>query len=290
MTTRDEPAKRSARIVIFGASGRVGQLLVRRFNELGHPVLGVGRREQVLSDLPCDKLVLDLSGQTQTETVAQPGDIVINAAHARFTESIAGLCDPEIARLVVIGSTRYLTRYPDRKAQEVQAASTFLEKSQLSWVLLHPTMIYGAQGENNAQRMAALISRFHIIPLPKGGAALIQPVHVSDVADAVVSAATKSGIDGRTFHVGGPEAISFRSFLEAIADAAETWVKVVPFPLPLLRLLAAATRVIPGIPSVTGAEVQRLLEDKDVDISDMHNVLGVQPRSLVKGLRETFGD
>lgn len=282
------PSANKSRIVIFGASGRVGQLLVRAFNEKGHSVIGVGRRKDILANLPCQPVVRDLVQNSSQDPIVSKGDIVINAAHARFTEAILALCPRDISRLVVIGSTRYLTRFPDRKAEEVVAAAQALKNSALPWVMLHPTMIYGAQGENNVQRMAALIRRFHLILLPNGGRALIQPIHVGDVVKSMIAACLKSGLEGQTIYLGGPEAVSYRLFLEEIANAAGTWVRIVPLPLSLLHVVAATTRVIPGIPSITGAEVRRLTEDKAVDITTMKNLLGVSPRGLQDGLAETF--
>ena len=276
------------RIVIFGATGRVGRLLARTFHKAGYDIVTVGRRGSVLEQMPGEPQVLDLSASGAGPDFIRPGDIVINVVHARFTKKIAELCPSDISRYVVIGSTRYLTRFPDKKAAEVIAAAKFLGTSNLPWVMLHPTMIYGAQGENNVQRMAALIRRFHLVPLPNGGRALIQPVHVSDVVSCIVSAATRPGIEGKTIHLGGPQAVPYADFLRAIAQANETWVRVVSMPPVLLRLVAGLTALVPGIPTISGAEVQRLLEDKDVDISAMKQLLDVTPRSLEQGLSETF--
>lgn len=282
------PSANKARIVIFGASGRVGQLLVHAFYNKGHSVVGVGRRKDILERLHCQPVVRDLAQESSQDTIVAAEDIVINATHARFTEAIIGLCPHDISRLVVIGSTRYLTRFPDRKAHEVNAAAEALKNSALPWVMLHPTMIYGAQGENNVQRIAALIRRFHFIPLPNGGRSLIQPIHVGDVVASVVAAATKLGINRQTIHLGGPRAVTYADFLHAIAAANGTWVRIISLPSPLLRLLARFTTLAPGIPAITDAEVLRLLEDKAVDVSAMDSALGVSPRSLERGLRQTF--
>lgn len=282
------PKNPKPRIVIFGASGRTGRLLARAFSKKGHEVVGVGRRGDVLATLPCAALVLDLENGHRQRGVTRPGDIVVNAAHARFTKAIASLCAPDIARFVVIGSTRYLTRFHDRKAQDVMDASAFLDDSKLPWVMLHPTMIYGADGENNVQRMAALIRRFHVVPLPDHGRALIQPVHVADVVEAVVAASLTPGLHGKTIHLGGPEPVPYWTFLEDIAKASGTWVRVLPLPLAALKGLAALSRIVPGVPPVTGAEVQRLVEDKTVDVTDMVKLLGARPRPLRQGLKETF--
>ncbi len=276
------------RIVIFGATGRLGLLLVKRFHEAGHSILSVGRKAETLAELPGAHVTMDLEDDLKGSSFIHPRDIVINTVHARFTRAIATLCPDSIERYIVIGSTRYLSQIPDPKADEVLAAARNLEKCDLPWILLHPTMIYGAAGENNVQRMSALIRRFHIIPLPDGGQALIQPIHVKDVAEAVVRAAHKPYLKRVVIHLGGPEAVPYHAFLRAIAGASGSWVKVPSLPIILLRIAARLTTLVPGIPTIKDAEVLRLQEDKTVDVNVMIDVLGVTPRSLKQGLAETF--
>jgi nucleoside-diphosphate-sugar epimerase len=283
------PEGKHSRIVIFGATGRVGWLLVKEFHRAGHPILSVGRNAYTLSELPGTHVAMDLDDEAQASpSFIHPQDIVINTVHARYTRVIAELCPDHIEKYIVIGSTRHLSSISDAKADEVRAAASDLESSTLPWVLLHPTMIYGAAGENNVQRMAALIRLFHIIPLPGGGNALIQPIHVDDVVEAVVRSAAKPSLHRTVIHLGGPKAIPYATFLQAIAKAAGTWVKVLPLPIILLRIVAFLTVLIPGIPTIRDAEVRRLQEDKAVDVSEMHDILGLSPRSLDEGLEETF--
>ena len=113
----------------------------------------------------------------------------------------------------------------------VRSAARVLENGNLPWVLLHPTMIYGVARENNVLRIASLIRRFHIIPLPNGGQSLIQPIHADDVIEAVVRVANKPGLRRAVFHLGGPEAVPYGKFLHAIADASGSWVKILPIPM-----------------------------------------------------------
>lgn len=284
------PRNTPPRIVIFGATGRLGRLLVHRAGKQGRRVLSVGRNADALAELPAERLVLDLAKEHIGGEVIRRGDIVINAAHASHTSAILKLCPSDIERLIVIGSTRYLTRIADVKADEVRDAARSLQNSKLPWVLLHPTMIYGAAGENNVQRMAALIRRFHIVPLPDGGRALIQPIHVKDVVEAIMRVIAKPELCRTVIHLGGPEAVPYWKFLHAIADAAGSWVKVMPLPLALIRQAARLTALVPGVPVIKDAEVQRLREDKSVDIRAMKEILGVMPRPLADGLAETFAE
>ena len=86
-----------------------------------------------------------------------------------------------------------------RRARQRRAGGrgAFLASGR-SGVMLHPTMIYGAQGEDNVQRLAALLRRLPIVPLPGGGTALVQPIHQDDVTRAI-RAALDVAWDGAAF-------------------------------------------------------------------------------------------
>lgn len=277
------------RIFLFGATGRVGQVLAEKIDDSGYPLVCVGRNTEILHVLPGEHEVFDLKNKTNNTLSIQDGDVVINAAHASYTSSIIKMCPENVEKLIVIGSAMYLSRFPEIMADRVRAAAQVLENSKLNWVLLHPTMIYGAGGDNNVRRMAALIRRFHFIPLPGAGKALIQPIHVQDVAEAVVRAISKPNLHRKVIHLAGPAATSYCNFLHAIADASGSWVKVVPLPVSLLRLVGSLARVLPGVPVVSDAEIVRLQEDKSVDTVEMEELLGLVSRPLDQGLVETFG-
>ena len=89
------------------------------------------------------------------------------------------------ARFVFLGSTRKFTRWPDAHGNGVLAGEAAFLASGRSGVMLHPTMIYGAQGEDNVQRLAALLRRLPFVPLPgrRHGAGAADPPGRRDARD-----------------------------------------------------------------------------------------------------------
>ena len=282
------PVSPTPRIVVFGATGKVGRQLVGRLFKMGRETLSIGRHAETLAQLPGEVLTLDLANVDIQNTPLCPGDVIVNAAHARHTANIIKLCPPGIERLVVLGSTRYLSRFHDHAGDEVREAIKLLEETELPWVLLHPTMIYGAQGENNVRRIENLIRRFHVIPLPDGGRSLIQPIHVEDVVEAVVRAIDADGITKRAIHIAGPTPVTYADFIRTIADAIQCRVWVIPVPYRLMTVMAWLTSIVPGVPTIKKAEVLRLLEDKAVDVHEMQEVLKFSSRPLRTGLIEAL--
>lgn len=274
-------------IAVIGASGRSGTALCRALAAEGLPFIPVVR-DATRWTLPGTPRVADLRDGVGLKRALQGAERVASGAHARWTPAILAAAPPE-ARLVLMGSTRRFSRWPDDHGDGVRAGEAALLAANRPGVMLHPTMIYGAEGEDNVQRLAALIRRLPVAPLPGGGRALVQPIHQSDVTRALLAALRHPWQRAETLVIAGPEAMSYRDFLRAVAAAAGLRAPpVLPVPGLLLRVLAPLTRILPGLPRIGADEVRRLLEDKNFDIGPMRRVLGITPISLAEGLSYTF--
>ena len=151
------PKPQKPRIVIFGTTGRLGKLVVQKLQAENYPILAVGRSIRKCKSLGCPYEIVNFNKRKNPEGFVKKNDIVLNLAHARFTKKVASFLPNPKQRFIVIGSTRYLTHFPDNYAKQVTDAQAFLTESQYQWTMLHPTMIYGAEGEDNVQRLMKLI-------------------------------------------------------------------------------------------------------------------------------------
>jgi uncharacterized protein YbjT (DUF2867 family) len=275
---------------VIGASGRSGLALCQSLLDDGIPVVPVVRN-------PAKWAASGLDGQARQADLRQPDRLlaalsgatrIVSCAHARHTAAILAAA-PAGARLVLLGSTRKFTRWPDDHGNGVLAGEAALLASDREGVMLHPTMIYGAQGENNVQRLAAMLRRLKLLPLPGGGRFLVQPIHQSDVARCIRAALARPWPAPASLAIAGPEPVRYADFVRAVATAAGLRQPVIlPFPAAPLIFAARLTRHVSALPAVEPAEIRRLLEDKAFDIGPMRAELGVEPMSLAAGLSLTF--
>ena len=267
---------------VIGASGRSGGALCRVLGDRAVPVV----REAARWGGPGSARVADLEGGGMAEAL-RDAEVVVCCAHARHIPAVLRAA-PAGARFVFLGSTRKFTRWPDAHGEGVKAGEAAFLGSGRGGMLLHPTMIYGAEGEDNVQRLAALLRRLPFVPLPGGGRALVQPVHQGDLTRCILAAVERGGPGAEAIVVAGPRPLPYRDFVLAVARAAGLAPpRIVGVP-PALLMMAAPLTLLPGLPRVRGAEIRRLLEDKDFDISAMRGRLGVTPVSLDEGLALTF--
>ena len=213
---------------------------------------------------------------------------IASTAHARHAAAVLAVAPPS-ARVVLMGSTRRYTKWPDEHGNGVIAGEAALRAWGGDGVILHPTMIYGAEGENNVRRLAALVRRLPVLPLPCGGRSLVQPIHQGDVTASLVAALERPWGRPQAVVIAGPAPVTYADFIREIARAAGMRPpRIVAVPAWLLKALSPLT-ALPFLPRIRGPEIRRLLEDKAFAIDDMLAMLGVTPRPLADGLAQTLG-
>jgi nucleoside-diphosphate-sugar epimerase len=277
-------------IALIGASGRSGQALARALTARGEAFLPVVRDAAKWSALGLAQAprVADLRDAPALAAALAGATRIVSCAHARHAPALLAAA-PRDAALVLMGSTRRFSRWPDDHGDGVRAGEAAFLASGRAGVMLHPTMIYGAQGEDNVQRLAALMRRLPVLALPGGGRSLVQPVHQDDVTAALLAALDRVGSLTGTLAIAGPEAMAYRDFCAAVARAAGLAPRpVLALPSRLLMALAPLTRALPFLPRIGVEEIRRLTEDKAFDIAPARAALGFAPRSLEAGLALTF--
>lgn len=279
----------SGPVHVVGASGRSGVALCRALMARGTPFVPVVRSAArwAVTGLPGEPRVADLANPAALAAALGDARRVASCAHARFVPAVLAAASGA-GRFAFLGSTRKFTRWPDAHGLGVIAGERAFLASGQPGAMLHPTMIYGAQGEDNVQRLARLLRRVPAVPLPGSGRNLVQPIHQGDVTRCLIAALEREWGGPESVVIAGPAPLPYRAFVGAVAAAAGLPPpRIVPVPLALLRAVAPLARLA-GLPRVRGAELRRLMEDKAFDIAPMRERLGVAPIALQEGLAALF--
>jgi nucleoside-diphosphate-sugar epimerase len=147
-------------------------------------------------------------------------------------------------------------------------------------------MIYGTSRDRNVSRLLRWLRKWRVMGLPAGGRALQQPVHVEDVASALVTCLLTDATAGRTYNISGREPISFREMVAEAARAVGVRPLLVPIPLaPVAAAVGVAERL--RIPVRLRAEqLHRIAEDKAFPHDDAARDFGFSPRSFAEGVQQ----
>lgn len=148
--------------------------------------------------------------------------------------------------------------------------------------VLRPSLIYGP-GSQSAQLFATLAS-LPLISLPGRGAQRLQPVHVFELAEAMVRLLERDEPARGVYEIAGPAALSYREMLAGYRDAqglgAAIWL---PLPMALMKLTAVVAEALPQ--KVYSRDTMRMLErGSDTARNALPALLGRVPSTLAHGL------
>ena len=295
------------RLVVTGGSGFLGRFVLDEAVRRGYEVAALARSPaaaRVVRALGAQPVCGDLAapGPAAAAALAQAftaGDVLVNLASLGFGDAPAIVAAAERAQVrgaVFVSTTAVTTTLPAATKRVRLAAEQRIAESALDWIILRPTMIYGAPGDRNLSRLLPLLCRLPVLPVP-GGRHLQQPVHVADVAHAVLAAAELIGADlasagpdgakpgGVTYDLAGPVPLTFGELLRTAGQAVGSRTRFVPVPLPPVLAAARGYELVSRSPRIRAEQVRRLAEDKAFGIRAAARDLGFAPRSFAAGIR-----
>jgi nucleoside-diphosphate-sugar epimerase len=284
------------RLLVTGGSGFLGGHVLAEAARQGYQCVALVRGKAAADTvaalgavpLPGD---LDDSASIRAAFASAGCEALVNLASLGFGHApaiVAAAAAAGLDRAVFVSTTAVTTALPTRSTAVRLAAEDLVRSAVPEWTILRPTMIYGTGGDRNLSRLLTLLARLRrvpLLPVPGGGTALQQPVHVADVASAVLATVRRPAAVGRGYDVAGPAPLTFGELLKAAADAVGSRVKFVPVPL---RPAVVATRCYEAVASQPRLRVEqwlRLAEDKAFAIDDAARDLDYAPRSFSTGIQ-----
>ena len=311
--------KMQSYLLVTGASGFVGRQLCAEVIKRGRPVKGVLRTPNLLHKGFESVAIGQIDSQTNwTESLCNVEVIVHLAArvHVMHDESsnpleefrrvnVAGTehlalsaAANGVKRLVYVSSikvngeatcggerfTESNTPSPQdpygiSKYEAELALRRIAEKTGLEVVIVRPPLVYGAGVKGNFEQMLKVLSRR--LPLPLASARNLRSlIYVENLVDALIICATHSAAAGQTYLVSDGEDISTPDLLQRFGEAMGHPARLLPCPLPLLKL---AGRMIGK-----SNQIERLLGSLQIDSGKIRRELNwIPPYSLQQGLQAT---
>lgn len=120
---------------------------------------------------------------------------------------------------------------PDAPTAYFRAKATVedaLIGSGVTYAIVRPTVTFGP-GDILLNNLAWTLRRLPVFGIPGDGRYPIQPVHIDDIADLAVRAASLPG--GTIIDAAGPDTFTFREFVALVREAIGSRAWVVPMPV-----------------------------------------------------------
>lgn len=213
-------------VLLLGASGFIGRHLAARLRREGHQVTGAVRRP-----IAADDVAADLVRDTAEDWVARlrGKDAVVNAAgifreareggfaavHDAGPRALFAACAAAgVRRVIQISALGADADAASRFHLSKQRADDALRSTALDWVVVQPSLVFGADGRS--ARQFAVLAALPLVPLPGDGEQRVQPIHVGDLCDLVLRLLEPGAPRQLTLAAVGPRPVTIREWLREL--------------------------------------------------------------------------
>ena len=297
----------TARVVtVFGGTGFLGRRVVRRLREQKFIVRVASRhldrsRERFPGNDPdLLSVTADIHDESSIASAIAGAYGVVNAVSLYVehgNETFQSVHVDAAARLARLSREAGLQRLVHVSGIGSDAASSSpyirsrgegedaVRSAYSGATLIRPAVMFGLD-DAFLNTVLKLLRRLPAYPLFGRGATRLQPVHVEDVAEAMVRALERDDTRGATIECGGPRVYTYEELLRTVARVADLQVRLIPVPFSAWHALAWMAEALPH-PALTRNQVELMEIDTVVSHGQLTlDDMGISPKSVEQALAE----
>jgi uncharacterized protein YbjT (DUF2867 family) len=216
-------------VLLAGASGfigrsagaaleRAGHEVVRATRAGGSPLRGRCVRVDYTRDFSAADWAPRLAGVDAVVNAVgifrERGEQTFDALHVRAPRALFSACASAGIKVVQVSALGADAAAASRYHRTKREADDFLLRVLPSAVVAQPSIVFGPGG--GSAKLFTTLAALPVVPLPGPGDSIIQPIHVDDLARAIVHLVTSASHAGQRVPLVGAEAVSLREFLAAL--------------------------------------------------------------------------
>jgi uncharacterized protein YbjT (DUF2867 family) len=280
------------RLIVTGSTGFVGSRLLPLLVQEGFQIRCLVRRPEacgLLEAQGCKAVMGDLSNPESLFGAFQGCDMLINVASLGFGHApaiVAAAATAGVRRALFVSTTAIFTNLNAKSKAVRVAAEETIRNSGLRWTILRPTMIYGSARDRNMFRLVRLLRWSPVLPVFGTGKGLMQPVHVDDVAKAIIDVLRVECTVGRAYNIAGAAPLTYNEVIRTTARLLRRRVLLLHLPHRLVISLAAALERRGISLPLKAEQLLRLNENKDFSWTDAAEDFGYAPRDFAAGMSQ----
>ena len=258
-------------VLVIGLTGQVGEALLPR-------LLARFGAIDALSRYPRDPAPgvhwLPGSLEAMPPETANSHDLLISLGPLDAFADWYASALPSARRIVALGSMGRNDKADSPDAHERNLATRLADAEEIllgtgsrdgaAVTVLRPTLLYGNGRDRTLTPLVALARRWRVVPIPASARGLRQPVHVDDVATAILDCIDAPAASNQAFDLPGGEALGFDSMVRRTVQRHAPGAVVVALPAIVVRAATSLGSWL-GRPSLSGS-LARLSQDQSADL------------------------
>jgi uncharacterized protein YbjT (DUF2867 family) len=249
------------KVLVSGATGFIGRLLVVRLLHDGFSVRCMVRRESTAVPAGAEMVQADML-QPQTLGRALDGvDTVFYLVHAMSggragferrdrdaaENFVAAAEKAGVRRVIYLGG---LGETGDDLSEHLKSrleVADILKKGCFSTTFLRAAIILGAGGAS-FEMVRSLVNRLPVMIVPRWVATRCQPIAVEDVISYLAGCLADERTAGRTFDIGGPDVMTYKEMMERFGRIEGRNLFILPVPVLTPKLSSYWVGLITPVP------------------------------------------
>lgn len=292
-----------AKIAIAGASGFIGEQLAKALVSKGHAVIGLTRNANP-RPAPFEWRTADLFSLDEATNALQGCEYAVYLVHsmlagahltqARFEDLDLLVAEnfAQAARAAGIQQIVYLSGILPSESHTLSrhlASRLEVERALASTGIpvttLRAGLIVGAEG-SSFQLLLRLVQRLPLMIAPSWTSTPAQPIDQDDVIRLLTFCIARKECFARTYDIGGPSILTYRTMLEETARALGVRRKLISIPLFTPRLSTLWVCLVTGAPRALVAPlVESLRHPMLARDSELLSLSGLKPKSFEDSLQ-----
>ena len=283
-------------ILVTGATGFIGRVLVRHLSEAGLQVRVLLRSSpnspRLPRGVPVEVAVASLNDERSIRAALRGVDQIYHLATAG-TEGRRGnllrtdiegtrilaqaAASADIERLIYlshIGADR-ASAFPIQKSKGI--AEEHIRKSGVPHTIIRSSVVYGPEDRftNTLARLLRVAPGF--FPIPNDGRTLIQPLWVEDLVTCMLWALQNPDMVNQTYEIGGGEYFTLRQVLEKLMSVTHTPRMFMQLPTPWVRaLMVMLDSIIPNF-NISTYWLDYVAVNRTCPVDNMPRTFGLMP-------------
>ncbi|NLG32993.1 MAG: NAD(P)H-binding protein [Syntrophomonadaceae bacterium] len=243
------------------------------------------------SGLRIEKVVGDLNDQEFMDKAMIGVDTDMHIASIFHSVTvIKAAVKNSVRRAILVHTAGIYSKYKDASEEykniELEVNNIIENNaSQISLVILRPTMIYGNINDNNMIIFIKMLDKLRLFPVIDHGQSLLQPVNARDLGKAYYKVLTNPSIMNAEYILSGKKPITMLNMFKLISSILGKKTLFVSVPLAVGVLLARILKLFTLGRIDYIEKVQRMGEDRSFSHAAATQDFGYDPMPFEEGIR-----
>ncbi len=286
------------KLLITGASSILGKNLTTELLKIENISIRFLEHHTPVKRGNCQTFKADIQDAERLIQACSGVDVVIHLAalthsssvkayfevNEKGTEKLLAACqENKVKRFIHISSAAATETGGEYGVSKLRAEEK-VRSSNLDWVVLKPSEVYGPEMEEGIGKLISWVKRFPVIPVIGDGSCFLSPVYVDDIVQVIVEIFKRGSLKNITLNLCGPEEMTMNEIIDRLAEFHKVKRKKIHLPLWFARPCISLLSLL-NFKFAYPDQIPRLLCEKNRSNDATKAVISYNPRKFEEGLK-----